>query len=262
LLWFSTRLFAPAIFLDTREPALLQTFLSSKTGVFVEVGANDPIAGSQTYALEQRGWSGLLVEPLREYADQLRSARTAKVVCGAAGSPTEAGTLSPLIVAGTLSTLDSLRQPKIEANEIRLVPVQTLDAMLRDARVSDIDFLSIDVEGHELEVLRGFSIERYRPPFILLEDQVLDRSYHNYLTARGYVLVRRTGLNNWYLTDPSRLRVSVFGRLQLFRKLWLGAALRRWRYNLKHRASAKAIVALFSDKLRLSRTRARQVQET
>ena len=73
LLWFSTRLFAPAIFLDTREPALLQTFLSSKTGVFVEVGANDPIVGSQTYALEQRGWSGLLVEPLREYADQLRS---------------------------------------------------------------------------------------------------------------------------------------------------------------------------------------------
>ncbi len=55
--------------------------------------------------------------------------------------------------------------------------------------------LRCDVKGAELAVLRGFSIERYRPRLIMIEDDVESRAKHNYLKAHGYKLVRRTALN-------------------------------------------------------------------
>src|SRR5215831_5875632 len=100
-LW--ARLFSPAAWKDADENSRVLDFFAGEIGVFVEVGANHPIEGSQTYALEQRGWSGILVEPLSEYAGQLRSERSAKVFDVAAGAPQDAGKELPFLVADSLS---------------------------------------------------------------------------------------------------------------------------------------------------------------
>jgi FkbM family methyltransferase len=228
-------LWARSVYRDQSEAALLQAFLPEPAGVFVEVGANDPIAGSQTYALEQRGWRGLLVEPLGECAAQLRAKRTAHVCEAAAGAPQDAGRMLPLLVAGALSTLSSRIKAKVTPSETRLVPIRTLDDMLAEASVEHIDFLSIDVEGAEINVLKGFSLERRRPRLILIEDDVHHLDKHRYLTAQGYKLVRRTNLNNWYVPNGTAFPVSLRGRWQFFRKMRLGTPLRRWRYRLSLR---------------------------
>jgi hypothetical protein len=84
-------------------------------------------------------------------------------------------------------------------------------------------------------VLRGFSIARYRPRLILIEDDVQDLSKHGYLVARGYKLVRRTALNNWYVPIETPFPVSPFGHWQLLRKLYLGRGWRRWKRQRKLR---------------------------
>jgi len=98
-----------------------------------------------------------------------------------------------------------------------------------------VDFLSVDVEGAELAVLRGFSIAQYRPRLILIEDDVQDLTKHAYLNARGYKLVRRTALNNWYVPRATPFPISPFGRWQLIRKLYLGTWWRRWKRRRKLR---------------------------
>jgi hypothetical protein len=62
---------------------------------------------------------------------------------------------------------------------------------------------------------------------------VVSRRLHHALVARGYVWVRRTGLNSWYLPAPPSISVSLFGRLQFFRKYYLMVPFRRLRQMLR-----------------------------
>ena len=228
-------LLAKSVLGDDEEPELIGAFLGPAPGTFVEVGANDPVQLSQTYHLERLGWDGILIEPLREYAERLRSKRRARVFEVAAGAPEDEGRELPLLVAGALSTLNASIVEDVRASEVRQVKVRTLDSVLAEAGIERVDFLSVDVEGAELAVLRGFSIARYRPRLILVEDDVQDLGKHAYLTARGYKLVRRTALNNWYVPRTTAFPVSPFGRWQLIRKLYLGTAWRRWKRRRKLR---------------------------
>jgi len=228
-------LFAKSVLGDAREQELIGAFLGNAPGTFVEVGANDPILLSQTRDLERRGWNGILIEPLREYAEQLRSGRLARVFQVAAGAPEDEGKKLPLLVAGALSTLEPSIVEDVRPSEIRQVPVRTLDSILAEAGLDRVDFLSIDVEGAELAVLRGFSIARYRPRLILVEDDVHDLTKHAYLAAHGYKLVRRTALNNWYVPRDMPFPISPFGRWQLIRKLYLGTWWRRLKRQRKLR---------------------------
>ncbi len=150
---------------DGREQALVREFFGNRHGFFVEVGANQPQTGSQTWHLERLGWSGILVEPLPELAQKLREARTAKVFAVACSSPKNVGHQLPFYVAGALSSLDRERMaPWAKPESVINVPIRTLDAILEEAGAPNpLDFLSIDVEGHEIEVLRGFDFAHWAP---------------------------------------------------------------------------------------------------
>jgi FkbM family methyltransferase len=233
-------LFAPAIFPPQSEARLVQEYLGETPGVFVDVGANDPVKDSQTWHLEQRGWSGVLIEPLPVPAARLRAERRAHVVEAACSSPQRAGGSARLKVAGVHSSLErELRVVDAVVEREIDVPVVTLDAVLQALAYERVDFVSLDVEGHELEVLRGFSLERYRPRLLLIEDHARDLSRHRALSARGYRLVRRTGLNAWYVPADSPLRPSPWGRWQLFRKYVLGLPARRVREWLRRLRARK-----------------------
>src|SRR5262245_56328865 len=94
------------VFPDHAEERLKVELFGGRVGYFVEVGAHDPRQGSQTFALEQAGWRGVLVEPLPDLAAALRAERSAQVFPVACSSPQNAGRTMVLHLAGVFSSLD------------------------------------------------------------------------------------------------------------------------------------------------------------
>lgn len=207
-------------------------------GFFVEVGANDPIIISQTYLLEQSGWEGILVEPQPECCKRLRPARPkSKVIQAACGAPEQKGKARFRIASNDgCSLLDGLTTDEdvtfAETVEVDLV---TVDDVLAQSGNPKPDFVSIDVEGGELNVLKGFSLAKHKPQLLLMEDHVRDLSVHHYLRRQGYKLVRRTGSNNWYVPEETPFPVSLSERWRLFRKMYLATPLRQLKRAFRRR---------------------------
>lgn len=202
-------------------------------GFFVEVGANDPTLLSQTWHLEQAGWRGLLVEPLPDCAARLREQRPASRVFEVACSAPDKVGQADFHVAGMFSSLKKFVDD-LDVGYARTVTVRvmTLDQVLAEAGNPRVDFVAMDTEGTELDVLRGFTLEKHRPALLLIEDKVHTLDKHFHLRRHGYRLARRTGFNNWYVpAEAPRPAISAGERWNLVRKMYLGTpsrALRLW----------------------------------
>jgi FkbM family methyltransferase len=230
--------------LEALEKELVwQLFGRRRDGFFIDVGANDPRDGSQRWLLEQNGWRGILVEPLSGLYDRLVSARPrSKVWQAACSAPDKRGT-AVLHVASHdgFSTLQPQRDSQgVEFNRAETVQVVTLDDILEQEANPRVDFVSIDVEGGEVDVLRGFSLERHQPALMLIEDGVRNLDKHRAMTARGYKLVKRTLLNNWYVPRETKFAMTTLGeRLELFRKMYFATPIRQWRLAVRRRRAER-----------------------
>jgi FkbM family methyltransferase len=213
---------------DEKEQRLIREFFGARSGYFVEVGANHPTDGSQSCHLEVNGWHGILIEPQPDVAKELARLRRAKVFAVACTSPRNAGQRLPFCVAGKTSALDRDRMaPGAIPEAIIEVEARTLDDVLREAGAPQpIDFVSIDVEGHEIEVLQGFDVNRWAPRLILLEDHVGDLNRHRFMKSIGYRLIRRTGYNGWYVPANAAISPSWSDRARFLRKYYLALPFR------------------------------------
>jgi len=213
-------------------------FHRAPRGFFVEVGANEPANLSQTFLLEQKGWTGILVEPQPACCERLRQLRPRSTVVEAAcGSPAQKGkALFRIASHHDRSSLAGLEpDPDVEFTGTIPVDVVTLDEVLAKAGNPKVDFLSIDVEGAEWEVLGGFNLSRHAPALVLLEDHVVSLRLHSHMKAHAYKLVRRTGSNNWYVPAGTPFPVRWSERLQLLRKMQLGTPFRKLKRVLRRR---------------------------
>ncbi len=228
----AARFMERAIFPPDVEDKLKQEFFSGVCdGFFVDVGANDPENMSQTGHLERLGWRGILIEPQPALAQKLKERRRAAVFACACSSPQNAGKMLPFQLAGIQSSLNlNFFVAGMRKEEIIEVPARTLDDILAEANAPvPIDPLSIDVESHEIEVLSGLTLSRWRPRLILIEDLAFNTRLHRLLQSRGYKWVRRTGINGWYVPAATRMVMSLLGRWQFFRKCYLGTPFRNLR---------------------------------
>ncbi|MCJ8159696.1 FkbM family methyltransferase [Sphingomonas sp. LaA6.9] len=175
----------------------------------VDVGANDGVTGSVSLHFENAGWSCVLIEPNPDLCARLRRERTAFLFEGAASSTK--GTTTLMLAEGdelahAVSSIEPGAETSIERLGLsaRAVDVRTapLDDILEEAGVSagEIAFVSIDVEGHELAVLEGFTLSRWRPRIVIVEDNsiLFGNGVRRVLAQNGYVRFRRTGVNDWY----------------------------------------------------------------
>ena len=213
-------------------------------GFFIEVGANDPVALSQTYLLEQNGWAGILVEPQAACCARLREVRKrARVVQAACGPPDQKGKARFRVAADHTRSVLAAQEPAPETAFTGTVEVDvvTLDDLLAASGSPKPDFVSIDVEGAELGVLQGFDLGRYKPELLLIEDHVEDLRLHSYLRAHAYKLVRRTGSNNWYVPNQAPFPIGFGERLRLLRKMYLATPLRKLKRALTRRAAKRAV---------------------
>ena len=204
------------------EDILLWNFFDHKReGFYVEVGAYDGVGFSNTYFFEAVGWTGLLIEPVPELYRACLSSRPFSRVINTVVGKEETGQSVEFSVAegdggvGTLSFFgenpQQLKRIHKEGGVVRTidVPLVSLNRLLEDHR-GEIDFISIDVEGKEMDVLQGLDLERFRPRVLVIEDNSngADTSVKEWLELRGYVERFRCEHNVFYAPkdDKGRFR--------------------------------------------------------
>jgi FkbM family methyltransferase len=205
---------------------LSEIFAKRSAGVCVEVGANDGVNDSMTLHFERIGWTCILVEPNPELCAAIRRDRRALLYECAASAASGGTTLNVAEGADRAHGVSSIGDPSVARERIKRygfttrsieVVTRRLDDILDEAGVqAPLDFVSIDVEGHELDVLRGFSLSRWRPSIVIVEDnsQFVDRGVMHHMQARGYLPIRRTGVNDWYAHRNDRSLATVTANLR------------------------------------------------
>jgi len=235
------------------DKILFEIFKRKTLGVCVEVGANNGVDDSTSLFFEKIGWKCILIEPNPVLCEMIRGARKASLYECAVSDRHGVATL--YIAEGAerahgVSMIYEVNAEEEARNKIKSYgftcrPVQvdtrTLDEILVEQNLScGIDFVSIDVEGHELKVLRGFSIERWTPIIIIVEDNsnFEDASISNYLKKFGYVRFLRTGVNDWYAHRTNKRVVNIRSKTRIMwmaRKIKVKNRLRKIPLILKFR---------------------------
>lgn len=182
-------------------------------GFFVEAGANDGYAQSNTYSLERvHGWDGILVEPVPELAREATRERRARVFnCALVASDFEEasltlhyGGLMTVVAAATPDDRDWVAAAHAVAQEEPEhdfeVAARTLSSLLDEARATQVDLMSLDVEGYEPQVLRGLDFDRHAPRFLIVEarDEAAQRKIEGVLGTRYGMVERLSPLDLLY----------------------------------------------------------------
>ena len=210
---------------------LWSLFEGKLDGFYIEVGGFDGYNLSVSYAFDCAGWDGLLVEPVPPNFDLCRARRPYANVVNAAlsrpGSPATATFCHVLDqYGGALSYLPGrggnapVVKPGAFAEVKYEVPVRTMDEVLESlgSKLADrrIDFASIDVEGHEPELLAGFDLARWKPRVVLMEDNSKgdDVMMQREMERRGYRPVFALAFDVFYIhegeTELLRRAADVF----------------------------------------------------
>jgi FkbM family methyltransferase len=179
--------------------ARLEELLPQDGGTFVEAGAHDGFTQSNTYYLERfRGWRGVLVEAVPElHAKASRRRRRSVVVQAALVAPEREGDQVVMHFGDLMSTSGDpchaqggLRNAGRRAYEVR-APGRTLDSILAEAGIDRPDLLVLDVEGNELDALRGLDLDRHGPGLMVIEmlDMPSQRPAFDALLADRYEFV-------------------------------------------------------------------------
>ncbi len=165
--------------------SLIAQYIPQQSGVLVDVGANDGINQSNSLYFERLGWQCLLVEPVASiYAKCKLNRPLAQVVHAACVAPNYPSHEIALTNVGLMSFVDGARKSEEDrlawiqrgeqlqqiSSQPCLAPARTLTSILEERNVTEIDLLSVDVEGYESEVLAGLDFNRFRPKHIVIED--------------------------------------------------------------------------------------------
>jgi FkbM family methyltransferase len=175
-------------------------------GHYVEIGVHNPKTQSNTYIFYEMGWTGIMIEPLPYWVRMGRHARPNDIYIQVAASNKEGE--ASLHLHENHSPACSLREDWLEkgCNKIQ-VTIKRLETILEpypDIR-NNCDFCSIDVEGHEKEVLMGNNFDTFKPTVICLEavrwSPVFRRIHSNWediLFDNGYSLICHNFQNRFY----------------------------------------------------------------
>jgi FkbM family methyltransferase len=199
---------------------LIASFLQQAPGFFCEIGAADGKKLSNTFFLEkEKGWKGIISEPAQIFREELVDNRDCQISFKCVFNHSDVmlafnETLDPL-----LSTIESFSEndrhsSSREGGNIYEVETITLNDLLEEFFAPNyIDYLSVDTEGSEYEILKNFDFEKYTFGFISVEHNYSEtrRDLNQLLTSNGYTRIM-TNVSMW---DDYYISNSLVSRILL-----------------------------------------------
>lgn len=181
-----------------------------KKGFFVEFGATNGIDLSNTYLLEKKyKWNGILAEPARQWHSELLKNRDVFIEKNCVWIDSNKRLIFNEI--GELSTIDTFSNSDMHNSERKKghkyeVKTISLEDLLDKYRApSVIDYLSIDTEGSEFEILSNFNFEKYKFKVITCEHNFTSnrKKIFNLLTSKGYLrkYINISKFDDWYVLE-------------------------------------------------------------
>ena len=188
-------------------------FKNKKKGIYIDVGCYHPYNGNNTKLLYDRGWSGLNIDLDFHTIDFFNFVRKRDENINIAISDNEGE--KDLFFFHNRSAINSLsKNRKKEAKEIRKIKTKTLNSVLENSKFKNekINLLSIDVEGHEMEVLNSLNLEKYIPEMVAIEfldeDIFKNLEFHNQNISKiinseiyKYMIKNNYHFVNWLHSD-------------------------------------------------------------
>jgi FkbM family methyltransferase len=202
------------------EDLILSRIFDNKTnGFYVDVGAHHPKRFSNTYIFYKLGWRGINIEPNPEAYKLFMKYRSGdtNLNCGVAQN---FGSLNYYMFdESALNTFDSkILHSRIKNTSYKHTKTVTLEVLplseifqLNLPKYKQIDFLTVDAEGFDLEVLKSNDWHAYRPVCVLVEElnlkdiESFDFEVHKYMKSVGYILFAKT-FNTLFYKDKSILQ--------------------------------------------------------
>jgi FkbM family methyltransferase len=196
------------------EDLIIESFFpAKKDGLYVDVGAHHPIKFSNTLLFYNKGWRGINIEPdpSKKWLFKIFRFRDINLNMGVGPEKTELDFYS--FKTSTLSTFDKKAAEEYQKMghkvskvfKIEVLPLK--DVFAQHVGDGEVDILSVDVEGYDMEVLKSNDWKKYRPRFIILETleyralgegKKLNGIYDEYMKEIGYRKVADTYINTIY----------------------------------------------------------------
>lgn len=190
-------------------------FKNNKSGFYLDVGAQHPISNNNTYLLYKRGWKGINIDLDKKNIELFNIARPGDINLNYAVS--NKNTTENLYFYHDKSPINTLNYKvhnfqDAKVKSIKKIQTQSLDNIFKEIKFDKkIDYMNIDVEGHEEKVLEGFNIKKYKPSVISVEyldlnmkklelknnnlQNITNSNLYNYFTTNNYHFV------NWLHGD-------------------------------------------------------------
>ena len=202
-----------------QDLGVLRFYFKKRTGFFIEIGANDGLHMSNTLLLDNNGWKGICVEPNPSKFAELVVNRP-KAICNnsavfSSNGYTEFDIAFSDLLSGISTTIDKYTE-YINGNKttITVKTILLTDLLSQCNAPTFIEYLSLDTEGSEYEILRVFDFSKYIFGYIDVEHNFIEPKrtlIRNLLVSNGYIHHRTNRWDDIYVHSSVRGNKSYIG---------------------------------------------------
>ena len=206
-------------------------FKNQKKGIYIDIGCYHPIQGSNTYLLFKKGWNGINIDLDQGSIDLFNHFRkndyNKKIAISDKKGQLTLYSHHDRSAVQSVSIENSKRMSQ-EGLEAYQIECDMLNSVIEESQFKNkkIDFLSIDIEGHELTALKNFDFEKYDPSLVVIEyndpelislefyyqkiENLINSEIYKFMIAKQYKFV------NWHHADLIFASNTIFKKRQVY----------------------------------------------